>query len=77
MVSTKSKLPKFCFNARDIQAQSFTGVEAAVRKCYKKYVQNLVIFIVKYLCWSLFLIKLQNFRPATLLKSDSNTGVFL
>ena len=29
------------------------------------------------LCWGLFLIKLQAFRPVTLLKRDSNTGVFL
>ena len=29
------------------------------------------------LCWSLFLMRLQAFRPATLLKRDSNTGVFL
>ena len=30
----------------------------------------------KHLWWSLFLIKLQSFRPAILLKGDSNTGVF-
>ena len=29
-----------------------------------------------HLCWCLFLIKFQVFRPATLLKRDSNTGVF-
>ena len=31
----------------------------------------------QHLCWSLFVIKLQAFSPATLLKRDSNTGVFL
>ena len=31
----------------------------------------------KHLCWSYFLIKLQACRFATLLKRDSNTGVFL
>ena len=31
-------------------------------------------FTGKHLCWSLFLIKLQAFRPATLLKRDSNTA---
>ena len=31
----------------------------------------------KHLCWGLFSIILQAFRPATLLKRDSNTGVFL
>ena len=34
-------------------------------------------FTGKHLCWSLFLIKLQALRPATLLKKDSNTGVYL
>ena len=28
----------------------------------------------KHLCWSPFLIKLQTWRPATLLRKDSNTG---
>ena len=31
----------------------------------------------KHLCWSLFLITLQVWRSATLLKRDSNTGAFL
>ena len=31
----------------------------------------------KHLCWSFFFIKLQIFRPATLLKRDCNTGVLL
>ena len=31
----------------------------------------------KHLCWSFYLIKLQSFRPATLLKRDCYTGVFL
>ena len=30
----------------------------------------------KHLCWSLFILKLQTWRLATLLKRDSNTGVF-
>ena len=37
--------------------------------------KNFVIFTGKHLCWGLFLIKLQAFRPATFLKRDSNTGV--
>ena len=32
---------------------------------------------MKHLCWSLFLKNLQTFRPATLLKRDLNTAVFL
>ena len=35
------------------------------------------ISLEKYLCWSLFLRKLQAFRPANLLKRDSNTGTFV
>ena len=31
----------------------------------------------KYLCWRLFLIRLQAWRPATLFKRDSTIGVFL
>ena len=38
--------------------------------------KNYVKFTGKQLCWILFLIKFQAFRPATLSKGDSNTGVF-
>ena len=34
-------------------------------------------FTGKHLCWSLFFTKLQAFRPATLLKIDSYSSVFL
>ena len=34
-------------------------------------------FTGKHLCWSLFFTKLQAFRPATLLRIDSYTSVFL
>ena len=44
---------------------------------WKKVLKNFAIFTGKQLCWSLFLIKLQAWRPATLFKIDSNTGVFL
>ena len=36
--------------------------------------KNFANFIGKHQCWSIFLIKLQAWRPATLLKRDSNTG---
>ena len=39
--------------------------------------KNLAMFKRKHLCWSFSLIKLHAFSPATLLKRDSNTGVFL
>ena len=39
--------------------------------------KHFTIFTGKHLSWRLFLLKLQAFRPATILKRDSNTGVFL
>ena len=42
---------------------------------FKTGILNFVKFTGKKLCWSLFLIKLQAFRAATLLKRDSNTDV--
>ena len=48
-----------------------------VFKIKKRYFKNLQKFTGKHLCWSLFVIKLQAFRPATSLNSDSNTDVFL
>ena len=39
--------------------------------------KNFATFIGKHQCRSIFLIKLQGSRPATLLKRHSNTGVFL
>ena len=43
----------------------------------KAVLKSFAIFTGKHLCWSLFLIKLHAFRPATLLKRDSYIGVFL
>ena len=39
--------------------------------------KNFAIFKGKHIWWSLFLIKLQIFRPETLLKRDFDRGVFL
>ena len=39
--------------------------------------KNFTIFTGKHLHWGVFLIKLQTVSLATLLKRDSNTGVFL
>ena len=39
--------------------------------------KKFTIFTGKCLCWSLFLMKLLDFRPGTLFKRDSWTGVFL
>ena len=45
--------------------------------CEKDVIKNFAIFTGKHLCWSLFLVRLQALRPVTLVKRDSNTGVFL
>ena len=48
------------------------------RSFFKKAVlKNFAMFMGKYLCWCLFLIKPQTFRTSTLLKRGSNTGFFL
>ena len=39
--------------------------------------KNFTIFTRKYLCWNLFVLQLQSSSPATTLKSNSSTGVFL
>ena len=46
---------------------------------YKKKVLLKILQISQknYLCWSIFLIKLQGLRSAILLKRDSSTGIFL
>ena len=52
---------------RSSRSQMFSKIGAL-----KKF----AMFTGKRLCWSLFLIKLLDFRPATLFKRDSQTGVF-
>ena len=39
--------------------------------------KKFTIFTGEHLCWTLFLIKLPSFSPATLFKRDSQAGVFL
>ena len=53
---------------RSIYSQMFLKIGAR---------KNLANSAGKHLYWSLFLIKLQALTPATLLKRDSNTSVFL
>ena len=55
------------------------STEAAVRRCSSKYVFLKILQLItrKHLCWNLFLIQLQSCSPATILKSNSSTGVFL
>ena len=49
------------------------------RKCSMKnaVLKSFATFTGKHLCWSLFLIRLQTLRPASLLKRDSNRGFSL
>ena len=42
----------------------------------KGVLKNFAVLKGKHLHWSLFSIQSQAFRPAALLKRDSNTGVF-
>ena len=58
--------------------KDFNGISYTFGMFFKIGVlKNFAIFSGKHLCWSHFLKKLQAFRPATLLKRDSDTGVFL
>ena len=43
--------------------------------CRKSVLKHFAKFTVKHLCWSAFLIKLMDWRPALLLERDSSTAV--
>ena len=45
--------------------------------CKKGVLRNFAKFTGKHLCQSLFINKVVGLRPATLIKKDSGTGVFL
>ena len=45
--------------------------------CKKVVLKNFTNFTGKQLCWSVFFNKVAGLRPATLLKRDSYTAVFL
>ena len=69
---------------RVIHENSYTLKEAATTRnsrlqMFFKIVvlKNFAIFAGKHLCWSLFEIKLQAWKPATLLKRGSNPVFFL
>ena len=70
----QSKLPTtICYSILrwNKQKQSFADL---FKMCVPRYFAN---FIGKHQCWSIFLIKLQAWRPATFLQCDSNTSVLL
>ena len=47
------------------------------KQLFPDVLKNFTIFTRKYLCWNLFVLQLQSSSPATILKSNSSTGVFL
>ena len=58
---------------------SIPQYRSSQRRCSRKkaVLKSFPVFTEKDLCGSLFLVKLQAFRPAAVLKRDSNTDVFL
>ena len=64
---------------RDLFQLHLLNIKSSHQQMFPKIsvLKNFANFTVKYLCWSHFLIKQQVLRTATLLKRDSNTGVFL
>ena len=71
----------YCYECRNISKNTcafmFRNRSSHQGCSIKAVLENIAIFPRKYLCWSLFLVKLQAFRVASLLKRGSNTGVFL
>ena len=62
---------------RDVMCVQYVQKQPSEVFFKKVVLKKFVNFTGKNLCWSLFLIKLQTWGPATLLKRDSNTDVFL
>ena len=81
--SLKSRFHKFFYDVFKIvltlrEKAGFSDQRQTPEVFYNKVVhKNFAIFAGKHLCWSLFLIKLQAFRPATSLKRNSDTEVLL
>ena len=66
------------YDSKETKGQSgswiilFNFICNTVRRCFSKYVfLKFATSTVKHLCWSLFLIKMQAWRPVTLLNRDS------
>ena len=63
-----------------IHYRSYKNFDGSSRQevfCKKGILRNFAKFPGKHLCQSLFFNKVAGLRPATLLKRDSGTGVFL
>ena len=65
-----------------LQKQKRRNSHVYVKSSHRRYslkkgvLKNFANFKGKQLCWSLYLMKLQTWRPAALLKRDSNTDIF-
>ena len=76
-LSFQSRFPILICNKTAAEAYGQFQKQPPKVFCKKGVLKNFAHFTGKHLCWSLFLIQLQVFRPATLLKRDSNAGAFL
>ena len=68
---TKEGLNKYIKLLCEMKLREITDVF-----CKKGVLRNFAKFTWKHLCWSLFFNKLAGLRPESLLKRDSDTGVF-
>ena len=63
-------------NSQSNLVKPFLVLHGKVLTGFKQIIKNFAIFIGKRLCWSLFITKLQAYRPAILLKRDSKHSCF-
>ena len=73
LISVISSTPMAC-DVMCVQYVQKQPQEVFFKEGVRKNFANLT---EKHLCWSLFLIKMEARGPATLLKRDSNTDLFL
>ena len=76
-LSFQSRFPILMCNKTEAEAYVEFKKQPSEVFCKKDVRKNFANFTGKHLCWSFLIIKLQVFMPATLLKRDSNTGIFL
>ena len=62
------KFPLLSSDLKNVLTKHFPKMKPIVMFFKIGVIINFLIFTRKYLCWSLFLIKLQDWSPATLLK---------
>ena len=69
--------PYFELVTRKCKSKSLTDRSSSCLQLFFKIdiLKNFVIFTRNHLCWRSFLIKLHGWRPATLLKRDSNKSL--